>query len=54
MFLSSVQDWARGQHPAENQKEQPRPALAAGLCAGNDTTYLAQALVQGTEQRSPA
>lgn len=54
MFLNTVQDWAHSQHPAENQKEQKRPALAAVLCAGNDTTYLAQAVEQGTEQRSLA
>ena len=54
MFLSIVKVWAHGQHPAENQKEQTCPALAAVLCAGNDTTYLAQAVMQGTEQRSLA
>lgn len=54
MFLSFVQDWAHGQHPAENQKEQKIPALAAVLCAGNDTMYLAEALARGTEQRSLA
>lgn len=52
MFLSIVQDWAHNQHPEENQKEQKHPELAAVCCADKDTTYLAQGLVQGTEQRS--
>lgn len=46
MFLSFVQDWAHGQHPAENQKEQKLPALATVLCAGSDTSYLAEVLVK--------
>lgn len=39
MFLSIVQDWANGQHPAENQKKQKRATLAVVLCAGNDITH---------------
>lgn len=52
MFLSIIQDWAHNQHSEENKKEQKHPELAAKCCADNDTTYLSQALVQGTEQRS--
>lgn len=54
MFLNTAEDWAYGQHPAENEKEEKLPSFAAVLCAGNDVTYLAQALVQGMEQRSLA
>lgn len=52
MFISVIQNWAHNQHPEENKKEQKHPELAAVCCADNDTTYLSQALAQGTEKRS--